>query len=475
MQSGPPRPPAPPFRPPKRTQPSNNKEKAIDLSGSPHPNHPNTSRTRSSANEVSSNGSAYDDVIDESSSEEEDDEDLLLQEQLRGKQMMLYAATGVTILTKYYLKYLIKQPTRISLCSGWHWLQEVLSTSGESYRILRMEPHVFYSLAKLLMDKYGLKSTRTMSAEEALGIFVYLCAQFQSNRNMKNRFKHSGETISRKFNEVLEAMIRFSKDIVRPSDPNFKEVPTKIRNNYKYWPHFKDCIGAIDGTHIPCVVSEEDEIPYIGRKGNPTQNVLAICDFDMLFTYFVAGWPGSVHDNRILKDAMEDRKKYFPHPPEGKYYVVDAGYPNMKGFMAPFKGERYHVPDFRRSTQPPNGFYEVFNYSHSSLRNVIERTFGVWKKRWRILSIMPSFSLETQKKLVAATMAMHNYIRRHALEDLEFDKCDADPYYIPEVEGDEDIGGNPVTTLEEHDGSMDDFSLESIRYNIATSLMSRGL
>ncbi|XP_021748949.1 L10-interacting MYB domain-containing protein-like isoform X3 [Chenopodium quinoa] len=51
MQSGP-RPPAPPFRPPKRTQPSNNKEKAIDLSGSPHPNHPNTSRTRSSANEI---------------------------------------------------------------------------------------------------------------------------------------------------------------------------------------------------------------------------------------------------------------------------------------------------------------------------------------------------------------------------------------------------------------------------------------
>ncbi|XP_021750511.1 uncharacterized protein LOC110716197 [Chenopodium quinoa] len=158
------------------------------------------------------------------------------------------------------------------------------------------------------------------------------------------------------------------------------------------------------------------------------------------------------------------------HPKEN---VVDAGYPNMKGFLAPFKGERYHVPDFRRSTQPPNGFYEVFNYSHSSLRNVIERTFGVWKKRWRILSIMPSFPLETQKKLVAATMAMHNYIRRHALEDLEFDKCDADPYYIPEVEGDVDIGGNPVTTLEEHDGSMDDFSMESIRYNIATSLMSR--
>uniref|UniRef100_A0A803LJ23 DDE Tnp4 domain-containing protein n=1 Tax=Chenopodium quinoa TaxID=63459 RepID=A0A803LJ23_CHEQI len=254
-----------------------------------------------------------------------------------------------------------------------------------------------------------------------------------------------------------------------PNHPNMSQTRSSANESMG----FKGQLGSVSRARLHCVVSEEDKIPYIGRKGIPTQNVLAICDFDMLFTYFVAGWPGSVHDNRILKDAMEDPKKYFPHPPEGKYYVVDVGYPNMKGFLAPFKGERYHVPDFRRSTQPPNGFYEVFNYSHSSLRNVIERTFGVWKKRWRILSIMPSFPLETQKKLVAATMAMHNYIRRHALEDLEFDKCDADPYYIPEVEGDVDIGGNPVTTLEEHDGSMDDFSMESIRYNIATSLMSR--
>ncbi|XP_056683316.1 uncharacterized protein [Spinacia oleracea] len=280
---------------------------------------------------------------------------MLLLEELRGKEMMLYAATGVAILTKYYLKYLVKQPPRVSLCSGWQWLQEVLSTPGESYRILRMEPHVFRGLAKLLVDKYGLKSTRTMLAEEALGIFIYLCAQFQSNRNMQNRFKHSGETISRKFHEVLKAMTRFSRDIVRPLDPDFKEVPVKIKESYKYWPYFKNCIGAIDGTHIPCVVSEEDKIPYIGRKGYTTQNVLAICDFDMLFTYLVAGWTGSVHDNRILKDAMEDKKKAYPHPPEGKYYVVDAGYPNMKGFLAHFKGEWYHVPDFVSFNTTSNG------------------------------------------------------------------------------------------------------------------------
>lgn len=63
-----------------------------------------------------------------------------------------------------------------------------------------------------------------MQAEEALGIFVYLCVQFQSNCNIQNRFKHSSETISRKFNEVLEAMTRISRDIVRPTDLKFRKV-----------------------------------------------------------------------------------------------------------------------------------------------------------------------------------------------------------------------------------------------------------
>ena len=36
----------------------------------------------------------------------------------------------------------------------------------------------------------------------------------------------------------------------------------------------------------------------------------------------------------------------------GKYYLVDAGYPNKDGYLASYKGERYHVPDFQRGAPP---------------------------------------------------------------------------------------------------------------------------
>jgi hypothetical protein len=81
----------------------------------------------------------------------------------------------------------------------------------------------------------------------------------------------------------------------------------------------------------------------------------------------------------------------------------------MKGYLAPYKGERYHIPDFRAGSQA-EGIHEVFNHAHSSLRNVIERTIGVWKKRWHILFDMRPFPLMKQRKIIVATTALHNFI-----------------------------------------------------------------
>ena len=51
----------------------------------------------------------------------------------------------------------------------------------------------------------------------------------------------------------------------------------------------------IDGTHVIAVVPIDKSIPYFGRKGYPTQNVIAAYDFDMLFTFVLPGWEGSTH------------------------------------------------------------------------------------------------------------------------------------------------------------------------------------
>ena len=74
----------------------------------------------------------------------------------------------------------------------------------------------------------------------------------------------------------------------------------------------------MDGTHVPCIVDADLQTAFRNRKGFTSQNVLAIVDFDMKFTYVVAGWEGSVHDARVLRDAQCDQSFRFPHPPTGK-------------------------------------------------------------------------------------------------------------------------------------------------------------
>jgi len=69
---------------------------------------------------------------------------------------------------------------------------------------------------------------------------------------------------------------------------------------------------------------------------------------------------------------------------------VDSGYPNRPGYLAPFKGTKYHLPEYRDGPEP-EGKNEIFNFTHSSLRNVIERCFGVLKMKWRILLGIPAY------------------------------------------------------------------------------------
>ena len=51
--------------------------------------------------------------------------------------------------------------------------------------------------------------------------------------------------------------------------------------------------------------------------------MLAVCDFDMRFTFVVAGWPGSVHDMRVFNDALEKFGNKFPHPPKDMHVLCN--------------------------------------------------------------------------------------------------------------------------------------------------------
>jgi hypothetical protein len=164
-----------------------------------------------------------------------------------------------------------------------------------------------------LVANYGLRSLNEMCSIEALGMFLWMCGVPQSVRQAKHIFTHSKETISRRFTDVLKSVNRLTAHIVKLKDPSFAVVHQKIQD-HRSWPHFKKCIGAIDGTHISVTVPLSEQTVHINRHGYCSQNVMAVCDFDMRFTFMVSGWPGSAHDTHIWRDTLLNKyKKKFPH------------------------------------------------------------------------------------------------------------------------------------------------------------------
>ena len=109
------------------------------------------------------------------------------------------------------------------------------------------------------------------------------------------------------------------EDYIRPIDPNFYTTHPRISNDSRMMPYFKDCIGALDGTHISATPPLNDVIIYIGRSRKLNQHVLAIVDFDMRFTNASIGQPRSMHDTSVLFHALRHDHNKFPHPPLGMY------------------------------------------------------------------------------------------------------------------------------------------------------------
>ncbi|CAL5370245.1 unnamed protein product [Camellia sinensis] len=337
----------------------------------------------------------------------DDDDSTRMDEMLEGvaalarqwhEQMNLNYVEAYRIATDYYKAYVLKVPCRTSILSGRAWITELYEGHSGRFRYeLCMPKQVFLRLCTTLVNDFGLRVPERphgLEVEESVAIFIHVLKNLP-NRELQERFQHSGETISRHFHTVLKAMKKFTVVHCRPP-ANFQ-------------------------TH-------RDPILQSQRQYLPFKNILA----------------------------------------QRRYYLVDSGYSNKKGFLAPYKGNRYHQPEFQRHN--PRNRDELFNRAHSSLRSVIERTFGAWKMRWRFLKDMPRFDFrKVQVPLVAASMALHNFIRRNSVDDkIIVAVTNAAEYRYPDMRDRDDLAALDEAMMP----GDDDVEMAQLRARIRAELVA---
>ncbi|KAI7956854.1 hypothetical protein MJO28_003949 [Puccinia striiformis f. sp. tritici] len=232
-----------------------------------------------------------------------------------------------------------------------------------------MKVPCFMILKNLLEDHGALYDSKHVTATEKLGILLYMLITGLSNRKLQQRFQRSASTISITINQLVKDItgnqVLIWKFIALPA--HNAGTPDEIKSNPKFSPYFDDCVGSVDGSHIPVHVN--DQTAFVNWKGYPSQNVLAICNFNMEFTYVMPGWEGSAHDGRLWDEAWISSLKI----PPGKWLLGDAGFPLSESCLVPYRSTKYHLKDWDvPGGKKPQTYKELFNLRHASARNVIE-------------------------------------------------------------------------------------------------------
>ena len=185
-------------------------------------------------------------------------------------------------------------------------------------------------------------------------------------------------------------------------------------------------IGAIDCTHVRIICpNKENAMTFINRKQFYCINVQAVCNSDAFVTNIVARWLGSTHHSRIFENSMiADKLK------EGTIdgiLVADSGYACRSYLMTPIL--------------KPNNSGEVrYNTAHRGTRCVIERCFGLLKRRFPCLHLAMRTALANTLVIIVTTAILHNFALMHREQD--FDEEIEDGGVPFDIAAAADAGGN---------------------------------
>ena len=142
---------------------------------------------------------------------------------------------------------------------------------------------------------------------------------------------------------------------------------------------------------------------FRNRKGFFSLNTQIVCDHNMRITDVVARWPGSVHDATIFQQSRL-RQRFEEGEFRSGILLGDSGYPNKKYLFTPL---------LRPATDAENRY----NNAHIRTRNIVERLFGVWKRRFPVLSLGMRVKIETAQDIIVAAAVLHNIARNQNEEE----------------------------------------------------------
>ncbi|XP_046863156.1 putative nuclease HARBI1 [Xenia sp. Carnegie-2017] len=287
----------------------------------------------------------------------------------------------------------------------------------ESYRLPK---RLFLQLVNS-MRLLGRQSTRLRPAIPVNIIVAMMLKRLGKGldyREIGDKFGVGASTACTKVNEALRFLIRTKKYMLNRLQErrNLKEI---VDGFAKKW-NIPQCLGAVDGTHIPIRAPVMHHADYFNRKFFHSVILQAVCDSECHFTDIFVGWPGNSHDARVFSCSNIGQRTINGNLIEGgtltkqingkniePFLIGDPAYPLLKHLMKNYAGANLGHEK------------EYFNYRLNRARIQIERAFGLLKGRWRCLLHPLECDIEKVSLHVTAACILHNICQEGNAEYLQ--------------------------------------------------------
>ena len=245
------------------------------------------------------------------------------------------------------------------------------------------------------ITKQTTSCRKPITPEEKLAVTLRFLATGESYQSLMYQFRMSDKTISLFIPTVTKAIYQVLKKEYLHFPQNEDEwslLSNKINSQWQ----FPNCIGALDGKHIPIQLPPDSGSTFYNYKGFYSVVLLALVDSEYKFIYVDTGCQGRISDGGVLRNTELYRRlngESISLPPprqlpvsddpawdqsdtlEVPYVIVgDDAFALTKNLMKPYP--RNTLNDAER----------IFNYRLSRFRRISENAFGILSARFRIIN-----------------------------------------------------------------------------------------
>ena len=311
---------------------------------------------------------------------------------------------------------------------------------------LRVNKDTFEIIRRALGARIVRENSRwrdCLPPEKVLALGLYRLAHGNSYSTTGPVFNVGKSTVIEAVQDVVNGLFEIRNEHIK-----FPETLAQVTTSIETFSELTDLpnvVGAIDGSHVRIKAPVDSAPDYFSRYQQHDFIIQAVVNGKKLFLDFACGYPGSMHDGRVLRRSRIFRKaeqrEILTTPTVnvsgreiGPYLVGDSAYPLSPWLMKPFP-EGTRDPDEIR-----------FNKELSSARVKVECAFGVLKNRWRILIKRFDSSVDFAIRCAVACAVLHNICLRNG-DDWDEGEDDGGDQSPPNVAADVLHDGDDIRDL----------------------------